>query len=465
MNTDMKTYDAVIIGAGPAGMACAIEASSAGLSILVLDEQQRPGGQIYRDVEAVKAARRKILGPDYAVGADLAEKLRASKADYTSGAVVWNIDSERRIDYSVAGRSRSVQARALVVATGAIERPTPMPGWTMPGVTTVGAAQILLKTSGVVFDDLVLVGSGPLLWLAATQLIAAGSPPKAIIETVPRSRYREAARHLAKALNGWRYLAKGFSMMRAVKRAGVPIHRDADEIVIEGKTAVNAVTFSSGGHRYRVETAHVALHQGVVPNQQITRLMNCQHRFDESQRAFLPVVDDNFETSVPEVFVAGDGAGIGGAKSAAMRGRLVAMRIAEKAGKPVVGDRDKVRTELAKDAAVRPLLEALYAPSADILSPTDATMVCRCEEITAGQIREAVGLGAPGPNQVKSFLRAGMGPCQGRMCGLAVSEIIASARGESPSTIDYYRIRPPLKPLLLSELAGFGAEEPRAAAE
>ncbi|MCB8840366.1 NAD(P)/FAD-dependent oxidoreductase [Aurantimonas sp. VKM B-3413] len=462
----MRRYDVVVIGAGPAGMACAAEASRAGLSTLVLDEQCRPGGQIYRDIEAADARRRGILGSDYETGADLAAELRASKAEYLPGAVVWNIDSEKQIDFSMDGGSRSVEAGHIVVATGAIERPTPMPGWTLPGVTTVGAAQILLKTSGVVMEDLVLVGSGPLLWLAATQLIAAGAPPKAIVETVPKARYRAAAKHLAKALPGWRYLAKGFAMMRAVKRAGVPVHRAAEEIVIEGETAARTVAFTSGGMRQRIETAHVALHQGVVPNQQITRLINCRHRFDRSQRAFLPVLDAHFETSVPGVFVAGDGAGIGGAKSAAMRGRLVAMRIAEKAGKSVAKGRETLQAELRRDSAVRPLLEALYAPSEDILSPADGTLVCRCEEITAGQIREAVALGAPGPNQVKSFLRAGMGPCQGRMCGLAVSEIIAAAKGEEPSSVDYYRIRPPLKPLLLSELAAFEAgEPPREAAE
>lgn len=471
MKTEPKTatlpaYDVVVIGAGPAGMVCATEASRAGLSTLVLDEQPRPGGQIYRDIEASDSGRRKILGKDYEAGADLASGLRASTAEYLPGAVVWNIDSEKQIDFSAAGGSRSVKAATIVVATGAIERPTPMPGWTLPGVTTVGAVQILLKTSGVVMEDLVLVGSGPLLWLAATQLIAAGTPPNAIVETVPRARYREAAKHLGKALPGWRYLGKGFAMMRAVKRAGVPVHRDAEEIAIEGETAAGAVSFVSGGKRQRIETAHVALHQGVVPNQQITRLMNCRHRFDKSQRAFLPVLDEHFETSVENVFVAGDGAGIGGAKSAAMRGRLVAMCIAEKAGRPVSGERETLKEALRKDAAVRPLLETLYAPSEDTLSPADSTLVCRCEEITAGQIREAVALGAPGPNQVKSFLRAGMGPCQGRMCGLAVSEIIAAAKGEEPSSVDYYRIRPPLKPLLLSELADFGAEEaPRQAAE
>ncbi|MBO0904137.1 NAD(P)/FAD-dependent oxidoreductase [Jiella sonneratiae] len=462
----MKSYDVVVIGAGPAGMAAAVETSRAGLSTLVLDEQQRPGGQIYRDIEASDATRRGILGQDYQSGADLAAALRGSTAEYLPGAVVWNIDSAKQIDFSVRGGSQSVKAAHIVVATGAIERPTPMPGWTLPGVTTVGAVQILLKTSGVVLEDLVMVGSGPLLWLAATQMIAAGTPPKAIVETVPKARYRAAAKHLARAIPGWRYLAKGFAMIRAVKRAGVPVHRDAEEIAIDGVVAAEAVSFTSDGRRHRIETAHVALHQGVVPNQQITRLMNCEHRFDAGQRAFLPVVDASFETSVENVFVAGDGAGIGGARAAAMRGRLVAMRIAEKAGKPATDGREKLEAALRRDAAVRPLLEALYAPSEDVLSPADGTLVCRCEEITAGQIREAVALGAPGPNQVKSFLRAGMGPCQGRMCGLAVSEIIAAAKGEEPSSVDYYRIRPPLKPLLLSELAAFEpGEAPRAAAE
>ncbi|MEC5382680.1 FAD/NAD(P)-binding oxidoreductase [Aurantimonas sp. C2-6-R+9] len=169
----MKSFDVVIVGAGPAGMAAAAETSQAGLSTLVLDEQTRPGGQIYRDVEASDAARRRILGPDYDTGAELAAALRASNAEYVPGAVVWNIDGGKRIDYSAGGNSHSVSANSLVVATGAIERPTPMPGWTLPGVTSVGAVQILLKTSGIVMEDVVLVGSGPLLWLAATQLIAA----------------------------------------------------------------------------------------------------------------------------------------------------------------------------------------------------------------------------------------------------------------------------------------------------
>lgn len=144
-----------------------------------------------------------------------------------------------------------------------------------------------------------------------------------------------------------------------------------------------------------------------------------------------------------------------------MRGRLVALRIAEKNGKDTRSEQRAIQSQLAQDAAIRPFLETLYAPAAENMVPADQVTVCRCEEITAGQIRHAVDLGAPGPNQVKSYLRCGMGPCQGRMCGTAAAAIIADHRQKDIDEIDYYRIRPPLKPLALSELASIEAEPTR----
>ena len=458
----MSRYDVAIIGAGPAGMAAAVETARAGLSVALLDEQATPGGQIYRSIEQADLRRLKVLGGDYAEGRQLAEEFRASDAVYLDGATVWNVTRDGKIDYSRTGGSAQLSAGALVVASGAIERPTPMPGWTLPGVMTAGACQILLKAHGLVDEEVVFVGSGPLLWLIAAQMVAAGAKPKAIVETVPRSRYRAALPKLALSLTSARYLRKGAAMMRVAKRAGVPIYRDATEIAIAGQRETEAVTFRSGGRNHRIETGRVALHQGVVPNQQITRLLRCDHAWNESQRCFVPVLDPFGETSVADVFVAGDGGGIGGARVAALQGRLAGRRIAEKAGKPSKDGVSKLQSELKREVSIRPFLEALYAPSAEVLAPADGTTVCRCEEITAGQIREAVDLGAPGPNQVKSFLRSGMGPCQGRMCGLAVTEIIAARRGEAPSAVDYYRIRPPLKPLALAELATLDKPESEA---
>jgi NADPH-dependent 2,4-dienoyl-CoA reductase/sulfur reductase-like enzyme len=459
--TGAPTHDLAIIGAGPAGMAAAIEARAWGLSVVVLDEQGAPGGQIYRAIETTDAVRRKILGPDYTAGAPLAEAFRASGATYLANATVWNVDHDLGVDYSRDGGSARVTARALVVATGAIERPTPLPGWTLPGVTTAGALQILLKAHGAVSEGAVLVGQGPLLYLIAAQMLEAGAPPKALVETGDPGALKRALPHLPGALRAWPYLAKGLRMIRRLKGAGVPLYKGATNVWIEGTEAAEAVVFTVDGVVHRLPATVVALHQGVVPNQQVTRLLRCDHAWNPSQMCFTPVLDTAFETSIPNVFVAGDGAGIGGAVSAALRGRLVALRIAERLGKAEAAAQAPVVAALAKDRAIRPFLEALYAPSAQIMAPADDTIVCRCEEITAEQVRAAVALGAPGPNQVKSFLRTGMGPCQGRMCGLAVSAIIAQARGEAPDVVDYYRIRPPLKPLALAELATLEPEATR----
>jgi NADPH-dependent 2,4-dienoyl-CoA reductase/sulfur reductase-like enzyme len=451
----MTKYDVAIVGAGPAGMAAAIECARAGLSTILLDEQNAPGGQIYRAVEKADARCLNILGDDYGKGRKLTSEFRASGAVYLSGATVWNVNPELDIFFSKSGASSSFSTRAMIVATGATERSMPVPGWTLPGVMTAGACQIMLKANGLIHDNVVLVGAGPLLWLIAAQMLAAGTKPRAMIETVPRSRYVAALGLLPFNRAGLRYLRKGAAMMRAVKLARVPIYRDATEIAITGNGQAEAIKFRSKGRSHTLPVEFVALHQGVVPNQQITRLLRCEHFWNEGQRCFVPTLDGYGETSVDNIYVAGDGGGIGGAIVAELQGRLTGLRVAEKAGKRAAVNLTALQSQLQRELSIRPFLETLYAPSAEILAPADGTIVCRCEELTAGHIRAAVGLGAPGPNQVKAFLRSGMGPCQGRMCGLAVTEIISECRAEPPSVVDYYRIRPPLKPLALAELAAF----------
>lgn len=451
-------YDLVIVGAGPAGLGAAIEARRAGLSVLLLDEQSAPGGQIYRHVErnmAHEPARADILGPDYAHGAALVRDFRESGAAYQPEAMVWQIEPGN-VWYLKGETAVGVRAGRVLLATGAIERPIARPGWTLPGVMSAGGVQILLKSSGMIPGaDTVLVGSGPLLYLLAGQILKAGGTVQAIVETVPAARYLAAAPHLPAAL-GAGYLSKGVAMLLGLRRAGLRVYRGASDLEVLGCAKAEALRFSHRGRVVTLATSGVVLHEGVIPNQQITRLTECAHHWNPAQGCFVPRTDAWGNASVEGLMIAGDGAGIGGAQVAEVSGRLAGLEAARATGKLDVAKRDAQAQPLrARQRALtrgRGFLEVLYAPSAPV-PQDDATIVCRCEDITAGQIRAAVAIGALGPNQVKSYLRCGMGPCQGRMCGPVVSAIIAEARGVSADEVGYFRIRPPLKPIPLAAIA------------
>jgi NADPH-dependent 2,4-dienoyl-CoA reductase/sulfur reductase-like enzyme len=200
----------------------------------------------------------------------------------------------------------------------------------------------------------------------------------------------------------------------------------------------------------------------VVPNIHAALALGCAVKWHDDQDCYVPVVDPWGETSQANLFVAGDGAGIAGAVAAHLRGELAALRIAEKLGRATaqaaVGDAAPLRRRLDRELALRPFLDALFKPRPQIFAPADSTIVCRCEEITARDIRAMVEVGQPGPNQVKAFTRAGMGPCQGRQCGYTVTRILAEAEGRPAAEVGFYRVRPPLKPITLGELAALATE-------
>jgi hypothetical protein len=213
-------------------------------------------------------------------------------------------------------------------------------------------------------------------------------------------------------------------------------------------------------HREAVDL--VLLHQGVVPNGNLAWSLRCAHEWHDAQRSFRPVLDAWGNTSVAGVMVAGDGAGIVGARGAECTGQIAGLAAAREASRISTAECDEraapIRRELGLHLAVRPFLDALYRPPQDIVAPREPdTIVCRCEEIRAGEIRKIVNeQGCPGPNQMKSFTRCGMGPCQGRLCGLTVVELIAECRGVPVPEVGYYRIRSPVTPITLGEIAGRG---------
>jgi len=467
MNEDHT--DLLIVGAGPAGMATAVTARKHGLSVRIVDDQPAPGGQIWRGVEIVAALPRlPQLGEAYRAGVERAAAFRACGALYEPQSQLWQVEPGFRAFFSRGGRARSVTAGAVILCTGAQERPVPFPGWTLPGVLTVGAAQILLKTADSVPDKPVWVaGCGPLPLLYMTQLLAAGGKIAGFLDTTPRGRVSAALRHLPGALGRLGDIAKGLSWSLALKRAGFPIIRHVSELRAEGDGRLQRLRYRTADGRDGETAAEVLLvHEGVVPNIHAPLALGCAVRWDAGQNCQVPVLDAWGETSQANVFVAGDGAGIGGAEAAELRGRLAALRIAARLGKLDEAGAEALaqpeRAALTRALALRPFLDALYAPRPEVFAPAGETLVCRCEEVTAGELRARAVQGRPGPNQLKAFTRAGMGPCQGRQCGYTMAHIVAAAQNRPVEEIGFYRIRPPLKPVTLGELASLDERKPAA---
>ncbi len=460
-DSDKDQVDIAIVGAGPAGMAAAITARRYGLTVALLDEQSSPGGQIYRGIVTVPRNRSDILGPDFAAGAALAGAYMASGTRHISGAAVWQVTEQHRVNYLQDGRVHSLQASRVLLCAGAMERPFPIPGWTLPGVMTAGAAQILMKGSGLgPAAPVVLAGCGPLLYLLGWQYVRAGVRIAAIVDTTDASDYRRALRHGGGALAGWRYLKKGLMLMGALRKAGVTFYKGASGLRVLGQERASGLGFVCGKVSVEVQSPLVLLHHGIVPNTQFTWALRARHEWDDAQLCWSPATDCWGELDVPGIFVAGDGGGIGGANVAALQGQLAALAASAQLRKLSQGARDIVasplREQIRKHLYIRPFLDALYRPKEVNRIPADDTIVCRCEEVTAGDVRNLVELGCSGPNEAKSFGRCGMGPCQGRQCGLTITEVIAKARGISPAQVGYFRIRPPIKPITLGELANAG---------
>jgi NADPH-dependent 2,4-dienoyl-CoA reductase/sulfur reductase-like enzyme len=455
-------YDAIVIGAGPAGLACSAELADKGLDVAVLDEQAGPGGQIYRNITKASPKQHTILGADYSAGLEVVRSFKEAAPDYFPQTRVWQAEPTGDVYLSRDGASRKVSSDYLVLSTGAMERAVPFPGWTLPGVMTCGGMSNLFKDSSLSpKEPVVLAGSGPLLWLVAEHLFALDAPVAAILDTTPLRQVFPALKHMPRALRRFGFLMKGVKMIAEVQytamKRKIPIHRGVTGLKAEGNERLERVLAVRGKKELIFPATTLLVNEGIIPNTSLLRQVGCAHTWDPVQRFWYPDVSIDGRTNLPGVFVAGDGNFVHGAKAAEFKGRLTGLTIAREMHRLSQTEFEQqsgpVRKQLDRELYPRPFIDAMYAPRADLYELADDTVVCRCESVTAGRIRSLVEEGYTDHNEIKAIIRCGMGPCQGRMCSSAVFEMIARYSQIPPANIRQHRLRPPVKPVSLQELA------------
>lgn len=453
------SWDAVVVGTGPAGIAGATRLAEAGLKVLAVDEAPAPGGQIWRGIETIPDSRATVLGKTYMAGKAPVARLRASPATLRLSAQLWRAETDGTVWLRDSNGISKHNAACLLVATGAIERPIPRPGWTLPGVTTIGALQILLKREGILPDGpLLLAGTGPLFYLYAHQCLMAGKRNIVLVDTASPVNWLPSLRFFPQALlgEGPSYLFTGVSLFAAFLRHHVKMIVGARDLQIKRSTDGRIILhYRRGKRRHQLEAAHIGLHEGVIPETHLTRSLGCDHEWSKAGQAFIPSRNGGLQSSAERIFIAGDAGGIGGASVASIEGDIAALSILGHLRRGGDNERQMRRLQSARAAhlAPRPFLDRLYWPGTEALAPPDDAIVCRCEEITSGEIRAALQAGAHGPNQIKAFLRPGMGPCQGRLCGPLLTALTMAEHGISPEDAGALSVRSPLRPVSVGELA------------
>jgi D-hydroxyproline dehydrogenase subunit alpha len=454
-----EALEILIIGAGPAGLSAGIAARRSGARVTVVDERLVPGGQYFKQV-AVDGDE--VAAPDrqHQEGARLIETAERLGVEIRAGVDIWGAFSARELIGTIAGTVRRFNPERLIVATGAYERGVPVPGWTLPGVMTTGAAQTLWRSYRRVPGVRVLIaGNGPLNLQVASELSEGGAEIAAVVELAPVQALRSLpalARMLAASprlvLDGLRYRAR---LGRVPLIYGSSVTRI--EQAKSGLVAHVAQYPPNGrGKERSFAVDAVCLGYGFQPSDEILRALRCTHVFDPDRGQFTTVVDAEGRTSVKGVFAVGDCTGLGGARAALAEGTIVGRAVAAELGhtKDLEDDVAAAIRDLAVHRRFQKALWSFYtAPHVSLELATPDTIVCRCEEIAAGQIQAALADGRPSIGELKRATRAGMGPCQGRYCGMILSQLLAKSQGRDLDEDVRFAPRMPVKPVAIADIA------------
>lgn len=459
--------DVAVLGAGPAGAAAACEAAARGLRVAVLDEQPAAGGQVYRMASGIAPIR---ADDERAEGDRLRAELASSAAERRFAHRVWHVEHEAggfALHALGPDGPALVQARKLIVATGALERSLPFPGWDLPGVMGLAAATVLLKAQRMLPGHRVLVaGSGPLLYAVAKGIVDGGGEVVALVDARSRSAWWRRAPAMSARLD---LVRRGLAWQRMLRAAGVPIRHgtrvESVEARGDGMLLATLVPVDAegaprtGANATTIECDALCCGFGLIPATDVTRALRATHVFDAARGGWHAQVDADQRTDVEGLYVAGDGAGIEGAAAAAWQGRIAALAAARDLGRMPARDGadDAVPLRAARARAARfgrAMTELAHVGDGAIASLPVTTPMCLCEGLSRHDLEQAIAAGCRTMNELRSATRCGMGPCGGRVCEEAAARLLALRTGQTREAVGQPTGRSPLRPVEIDAIAG-----------
>ncbi len=467
--------DVLVVGAGAAGLSAAVSAALCGARVRVLDERAQSGGQFFKPLAPSHQLQGKVP-QQWANGAQLLQSARDAGVEIIQNATVWAAFSPNEVAVTVDGEPQVIHPKQLIIAAGAYERPVPFPGWTLPGVMTTGAGQTLAKSYRVIPGKQVVVsGNGPLNLQFAAELLEAGGQVVAVLESAPKPGLGQIRQILTLAATAPQLLFKGQAYLRTLKKHRTPFCWGETVVEAHGTERLEGVTLMSVDRQGRLlpETARqiacdvLCLGHGFIPSTDLPRMLGCEQRLSATPFSTPTIVTDkNGASSVPGVFVIGDGARLAGAQVAQARGTLAGLAAARTLGYPSeVIDPARAEHRLKQAEAFQKALWNIYqAPPVSLQTLRDDTIICRCENISLGTLRQAVASGLDTPAALKRNLRAGMGLCQGRTCAGMVARLISEMTDRNSHADGFFAPRLPVRPVpvgcLTAEKPEWGGHKP-----
>jgi len=448
--------DLAVVGAGPAGLMSARVAAEQGLKVIVIDERPIAGGQFYKQLgkshQFKKSSARDV---QFSEGAELIKQAEAAGVEFRLSSMIWHAtrEDDNRLSLGVIRDDLAslIRPRAIILATGAFEIPPLIDGWTLPGVMTTGAAQTLLRSYRVAPGDQILVaGNGPLNWQLAAELSAMGAKVVGLIESAIPERFIALPSIVKAFSNSPRLMLKGLKYRSILKRNSVPILTGHALTTLSGDNGVESAIAQSLLNPAKSQTFDadaVCLGFGLAPSMELARLLGCTYTIDQETSQPIATRNDAGGTNHPDIWIAGDGGSMGGSHAALAQGQLAGAAACGYLLDRVILQTTTPTNQLLNARQFQSALWCIFKPAAPQPKPTDAVIVCRCEEVTLKEVKDQIKAGVVDLGNLKRVTRLGMGRCQGRYCSGVGARLLAEDQNRTVGPFDLFAPQNPVKPV------------------